>query len=84
MTTQDSYFVGTFRIGARGQVLVPDESRTKAILISAGCDDVEPEGHGTAQARIPDEWAAKIEKDGGLRREIEVGSLTWTVDIDLP
>jgi len=62
----------------------PDDALLMQLLGSLGCQEVEPLGSGTAQARVPAEWAARVERDGQFSAAFACGPARWTVDIDLP
>jgi hypothetical protein len=54
------------------------------LLGGLGCQEIEPFGHGTAQARTPAEWADAVERNGFYTGSVTAGANEWTIDIDLP
>jgi hypothetical protein len=67
----------------------PDDALLMHLLDGLGCREIEPLGHGTAQARIPVEWADEVERDGHFSTAFAFGAVcgartVWIVDVDLP
>ncbi len=74
--TETQWYVGV--TGKKGAI--PDDATVMRLLETAGCQEIEALGHGTAQARVPAEWADAVEREGHFSTE----AAGWRVDLDLP
>lgn len=78
--TETQWFLGI--TGKDGNV--PDDRMLMRLLTGLGCQEIEPRGHGTAQARVPVEWAKAVEKNGFYTGSAPKKANKWIIDIDLP
>jgi hypothetical protein len=61
----------------------PDEALLMHLLGELGCQEIEPLGHGTAQARVPVDWADAVERSGFYTSPVSTEDNEWIIDIDL-
>jgi hypothetical protein len=81
--TRNSWFVGVTALG-NGVVAFPDDRTTVQLLEYVGCRSVETMDHGTAQCRIPTDWAKTARKTGSFRLECKMHTRRFRVDVDWP
>lgn len=84
--TKSQWFVGVSRLPAemkgsdRRKRDPATDTEVRTVLSAMGCRDIEPLGSGTANARIPDDWAKRAKAAGS--HQLEYGR--YCIDIDLP
>jgi hypothetical protein len=77
--TSELWYVAVSEAGCNA----PDAD-VERVLQCAGCCSIESLGSGTAQCRIPTEWLAQIERQGGYTHRLQISGRRYRVDVDLP
>ena len=77
--TETTWFLGVS--GKDGSY--PDDDLLIHLLGGVGCQEIEPLGHGTAQAHVPVEWADAVERSGFYTGSVSAEANEWIIDIDL-